>query len=253
MTSYDKDYLVGNPTLVSQIIANSETPVAILDEIFDTWNEMHTSEHNVSDQIAEIGQISEALAVHCPVALDSMIAKWHDAIIVIYYSACLAPASSAVYESMIDMEAFKNAVVYHPTTTEIRSLVQLEKDKEWAKKLYEKVETKAADHHEFMALADSIHKNLGDKEWTKKVYKKAEDKAEDYDDSFNLIFIFFCSLGDSIHDNLGDKEWAAELYKKAEDKAEHSNALKSVAKSIRDNLGDKKWAVLVDQKAKELE
>ena len=48
-------------------------------------------------------------------------------------------------------------------------------DKEWAKKVYMKVESMAENTNDFRNLADSILENLGDQEWAKKVYEKAEN------------------------------------------------------------------------------
>ena len=48
-------------------------------------------------------------------------------------------------------------------------------DKEWAKKVYIKVESMAENTNDFRNLANSILENLGDKEWAKKVYEKAEN------------------------------------------------------------------------------
>ena len=41
-----------------------------------------------------------------------------------------------------------------------------------------KAESKAEDFNDFLSLADSIHKNLGDKEWATKLYMRVESMAE---------------------------------------------------------------------------
>ena len=107
-------------------------------------------------------------------------------------------------------------------------------DKEWAKKIYMKAESKAEGCNDFTNLAASIHENLGDKEWAKKLYMKAESQAGDSSD--------FRYLADSIHENLGDKEWAKKHYKKAEETAVGSFDLDCLAGCILENLGDKEWA-----------
>jgi hypothetical protein len=82
-------------------------------------------------------------------------------------------------------------------------------DKEWAKKVYKKVEGKAENSTDFLYLAESICQRLGDKKWAKVVYKKAEDKAEEYSEYESLV--------ESIRDNLGDKKWAKLLDQKAKE------------------------------------
>ena len=122
-------------------------------------------------------------------------------------------------------------------------LLNLLKDKEWAKKIYKEAEEKAEDCSDFRDLADSIHENLGDKEFAKKVYKKAEKKAEDSED--------FCGLADSIHEKLGDKEFAKKVYKKAEKKAEEYSDFSSLGDSIHVSIRDKEWAMSLYKKASE--
>ena len=120
-------------------------------------------------------------------------------------------------------------------------------DKEWVRKVYEKAEGKAESHrwcHDVTDLADSIHKNLGDKEWATKLYKKVETKAEDFDE--------FIGLADGIHQNLGDTEWATKLYKKAESRPEADcDDFISHEDYIRNELGDEEWANKVFKKAED--
>ena len=55
-------------------------------------------------------------------------------------------------------------------------------DKEWAKKVYIKAESKAEDSDDYEGLAESIRENLGDKKWTKLLEKKAAELEEENDD-----------------------------------------------------------------------
>ena len=128
-------------------------------------------------------------------------------------------------------EAEETAITYSELDTLAECILENLGDKEWATKLYMKIEETGISSY----LAGSIHKNLGDKEWAKKIYMQLEEKAESVQ--------HFITLADSIHENFGDKEWVNKLYKKVETKAEDHGEFISLADGIHQNLGDKERAI----------
>jgi hypothetical protein len=123
-------------------------------------------------------------------------------------------------------------------------------DKDWARKLYQKVEDLAEDLSDYNSIAESVAKDAGldDKKYAKELYKKAEDLAEDSND--------YIKLADSVADEdyLGDKDWARNLFQKAEDLAEHFSEFLAIAMSVATDAGldDKKYAKELFKKAVDL-
>lgn len=106
-------------------------------------------------------------------------------------------------------------------------------DREWARKVYLKVEGRAEDSLDLNWLACSLCEKLGDVNWARKVYQKAEVQTEDSLDCNWLAY--------SLCENLGDKGWAERLYREAEVRADNIRELCDLADSVQDQLGDKEW------------
>ena len=138
-------------------------------------------------------------------------------------------------------------------------------DKEWAKKVYKKVEEKARDSLDFNWLAYSIFEVFGDINWAKKVYKQSENKAEGSLDFNWLAYSIsqtiedhnwvkrlyeeaenkpcnvreMCDLADSVFETLGDLNWVKKIYRSAEEKTNEFSDYSELADSLYKNLGDK--------------
>jgi tRNA (guanine-N7-)-methyltransferase len=106
-------------------------------------------------------------------------------------------------------------------------------DKEWAKKVYKKAETKGRDSLDFNWLAYSIVETLGDIKWAKSIYTKAEEKSES---SLELNWLAY-----SIFETLYDKEWVKKLYEKATTMSGNIRELCDLADSIHETLGEVGW------------
>ncbi len=116
-------------------------------------------------------------------------------------------------------------------------------DKEWAKKVYKKVEEKAQDSLDFNWLAYSIFEVFGDINWAKKVYKQSENKAESSLD-FNW-------LAYSISQTIEDHNWARRLYEEAEGKPCNVRELCDLAESVFETLRDLNWVTKIYRLAEE--
>ena len=106
-------------------------------------------------------------------------------------------------------------------------------NKEWAKKIYKKVEADSRDSLDFNWLAYSIFEVFHDTNWARSIYKKSENMAESSLD-FNW-------LGYSISETIGDLDWTKRLYKSAENKPCNVRELCDLAESIADTFGDLNW------------
>jgi tRNA (guanine-N7-)-methyltransferase len=144
-------------------------------------------------------------------------------------------------------------------------------NKEWAKRVYKKVEEEAQDSLDFNWLGQSVFEVFGDTDWTKRIYKKAENQAETSLDFNWLAYSIsetigdnnwvkrlyeeaahepcnireLCDLADSVFETLGDLNWVKNIYRTAEEKTNGYSDFSELADNLHKNLGDK-------QKAREL-
>ena len=116
-------------------------------------------------------------------------------------------------------------------------------DKEWAKKVYKKVEEGAQDSLDFNWLAYSICEVFGDTNWARSIYKKSENKA-----GSSLDFNW---LAYSISETIGDYDWAKRLYERAENEPCNIRELCDLADSVSGTLGDLDWVKKIYRSAEE--
>jgi tRNA (guanine-N7-)-methyltransferase len=106
-------------------------------------------------------------------------------------------------------------------------------NKEWAKKVYKKVEADSRDSLDFNWLAYSVFEVFHDTNWARSIYKKSENTA--------VSSLDFNWLGYSISETIGDLDWAKRLYKSAENKPYNVRELCDLAESVSDTFGDLNW------------
>ena len=71
------------------------------------------------------------------------------------------------------------------------------------RKFQEKL-TKASASRELIALAEGIIRELGDKDWAKKIYKKIEAKAKTFE-NFQWLAFYVSSFDEDCSDRLFEK------------------------------------------------
>ena len=110
------------------------------------------------------------------------------------------------------------------------------KDREWAKKLYQKAISVATFSRELNSIAISIKDDYGSTATALKVMERAIARAEDVCD--------FISCAENYGSEFKDKDKARETYQKAIEKAQSASDYCDIAKSVIDvdYLGDKEWA-----------